>query len=161
MSGPETIAPAHVEHYDPVASKIGMWLFLFTEVFLFGTLFIVYAVYLSMYRWDFQEGSAHLDKIFGAVNTLILLTSSLTMALSIAALERSKKFLSLALMSATIIFALVFLGVKSVEWHHKIAHDFPQFFKNKEGGICQKGIAVFYLIIFFSQCFQIDMVADI
>ncbi len=71
--------------YDPVANKIGMWVFLFTEVLLFGTLFICYAVYLYMFTWQFQKGSQNLDVPMGTLNTLILLTSSLTMALSIAA----------------------------------------------------------------------------
>jgi cytochrome c oxidase subunit 3 len=110
-----------------VASKIGMWLFLFTELLLFGTLFIGFAVYLDKYRWDFQKGSEHLNRLIGATNTLILLTSSLTMALSIAALERGKKFLSLALQAVTIGFALAFLIIKGFEWYHKYQdHLFPK-----------------------------------
>ncbi len=116
-------ADAHGEHYDPVASKIGMWLFLFTEVLLFGTLFIVFAVYLSLYHFNFSEGSRQLDKVIGATNTVILLTSSLTMALSIAALERSSKRLSLLLMAITLLLALSFLCIKAYEWHHKFEHD--------------------------------------
>ena len=112
-------ADQHAEHYDPTAGKIGMWLFLFTEVLLFGSLFLAFAVYLHDYRWDFQEVSRHLDWVAGGVNTVILLTSSLTMALSIAALERSKRGLSLALQVATILFACGFLVVKSFEWGHK------------------------------------------
>lgn len=115
------------EHYDPVASKIGMWLFLFTEVLLFGVLFIAYAVYLNMYRWDFLEASGHLDRPIGAANTVILLTSSLTMAMAIAALLRSNKKLSLVLMGATLLCAAAFLGIKSVEWGNKFTHDiYPQ-----------------------------------
>jgi cytochrome c oxidase subunit 3 len=117
------VPAAHAEHYDPVAGKIGMWLFLFTEVLLFGTLFIVYGVYLDTHFWDFREGSSHLDKLIGAVNTLILLTSSMTMALAIASLERGKKKRSLLLMLTTVLCALAFLGIKSVEWGSKFAHD--------------------------------------
>lgn len=111
----------HGEHYDPVASKIGMWLFLFTEVILFGGLFLAYAVYVFIYRRDFIEGSHHLDKLIGAANTVILLTSSMTMAISIAALQRGRKALSLAMMTLTLLFALSFLGIKSFEWSHKFA----------------------------------------
>lgn len=114
---------ASTRHYDPVACKIGMWLFLFTEVFLFGALFIAYAVYLNTYRWDFQVASGQLDKLFGATNTMILLTSSLTMALSIAALSRGNKRGSLAMASLTLVFALAFLIIKAFEWEHKFAHD--------------------------------------
>jgi len=67
---------AHSEHYDPVASRIGMWLFLFTEVLLFGGMFIAYAVYLNLHRSDFMEASGHLDLVSGAANTAILLTSA-------------------------------------------------------------------------------------
>ena len=117
----------HAGHHDPVASKIGMWLFLFTEVLLFGALFIAYAVYLSTYRWDFRAASAHLDKPIGAVNTAILLTSSLSMALAIAALSRANKKLSLGLLVVTLLCAAAFLGLKSFEWGHKFSHDiYPQ-----------------------------------
>ncbi len=116
----------HSDHYDPTGAKIGMWLFLFTEIMLFGALFLTFAIYLSEYRFDFQESSGHLDRLLGAVNTVILLTSSLTMALSIAALERSRKQLALGMLLVTILFALAFLVIKSFEWEAKFAHDiFP------------------------------------
>src|SRR5512139_1458669 len=81
----------HVEHYNPMAGKIAMWLFLFTEVLLFGTVFIGYAVYLHEYHRDFRTTAHELDKLVGAANTVILLTSSLTMALSIAALAGGRR----------------------------------------------------------------------
>ncbi len=113
---------AHAEHYDPVAGKIGMWLFLFTEALLFGTLFIVYAVYLNEYTWQFKKGSAELNVPIGAVNTLILLTSSLTMALSIAALQRSNRKPAVGMMIATMACALAFCVIKSFEWAAKFEH---------------------------------------
>lgn len=117
----------HLEHHDPVANKIGMWLFLFTEVLLFGALFIAYAVYLQTHHWEFREASARLDRPIGAVNTVILLTSSLTMALAIAVLSRQKKRLALGLLAATLLCAGAFLAIKSVEWGHKFEHDlYPQ-----------------------------------
>ena len=67
-----------------------MWLFLFTEVLLFGDLFLAFAVYLHCTPGSSSDGSAQLTCSVGAVNTVILLTSSLTMALAIAALERGK-----------------------------------------------------------------------
>lgn len=122
MSQGTAAAQQHHEHYDPEANRIGMWLFLFTEVLLFGALFIAYAMYLTLHRWDFMVGSAQLDKLMGAANTVILLTSSLTMALSIGALERGKKMLSLVLLGVTLLFSFGFLGIKSVEWSHKYHH---------------------------------------
>lgn len=109
--------------YDPVAARIGMWLFLATEVLLFGALFIAYAVYLKQYTWHFSTGSGELSVPIGAFNTAVLLTSSLTMALSIAALQRGKRSLSQMMMNATIGFALVFLVVKAFEWGGKFEHD--------------------------------------
>jgi len=115
-------AAVHHAHHDPEANKIGMWLFLFTEVLLFGTLFIAYAMYLNMHHWWFMAGSAELDKVMGAINTVILLTSSLSMALAIGALERGRKWLSLAMLGVTLAFSLGFLAIKSVEWSHKFHH---------------------------------------
>ncbi len=118
---------AHAEHYDPAASRIGMWLFLFTEVLLFGGMFIAYAVYLHLHRAGFEEASGHLDIMSGAVNTAILLTSSLTMALAIAAMSRGKRNLSLGLLATTIAFAAGFMVIKAFEWGHKFHLDiFPK-----------------------------------
>ncbi len=112
----------HAEHghYDPMANKIGMWTFLFTEALLFGALFIAFFVYLSTNTGDFLDCSSELNRIMGAINTVVLLTSSLTMALAIAALQRGNKRLSLNLMLMTLVFAAVFLIIKYFEWSHKI-----------------------------------------
>ena len=64
----------HVEHYDPFGGKMGFWLFLFTEVFLFGMFFLAFSIYLQKYRVEFQTSSEHLDVAMGGTNTAILLT---------------------------------------------------------------------------------------
>lgn len=120
---PDQPHAAHAEHYDPVAGKIGMWLFLFTEILLFGSMFICFAVYLALYRVDFQHASTYLNKILGAANTAILLTSSLSMALAIATLARGNRKLTQLLLATTIAFALAFLVIKSFEWGHKFETD--------------------------------------
>jgi cytochrome c oxidase subunit III len=112
----------HAEHYNPMAGKMAMWLFLFTEMLLFGTVFIGFAVYLHEYKRDFQTTSHELDKLIGATNTIILLTSSMTMALSIAALAGQRRRRALGLMAVTILCALMFMGIKSYEWGHKFEH---------------------------------------
>jgi len=114
--------PSHVEHdhFDAVANKLGFWLFLFTEVFLFGMLFMVFAVYLAKFTADFRSSSAHLDVLMGGTNTLVLLTSSLTMALAIQAVQRGLKGRSILLMAITIAFAVTFCVIKYFEWTHKI-----------------------------------------
>ncbi len=109
-----------VPGYDPIASRMGMWLFLFTELLLFGALFIAFAAYLSKYPTYFAEGSNSLNVPVGAFNTVVLLTSSLTMALAIAALQRGDKNLSIKMLNATVLFAGVFCVIKAFEWGAKI-----------------------------------------
>ena len=70
-------------HKDYEGSKLGMWLFLFTEILLFGGLFILYSAYRARYPLEFHDGGQHLNVVIGVANTIILLTSSLTVALSI------------------------------------------------------------------------------
>jgi len=106
----------HHVHRDDVGAKMGMWLFLFTEVLLFGGMFLVYAVY----RYHFA--AMELNTTMGTLNTIILLTSSLTVALSIAALQGGNKFLSLVFLSVTLLFALMFMVIKYFEWTTKISH---------------------------------------
>lgn len=98
---------------------MGMWLFLFTELVLFGGMFIVYAVYRFKHPEEFQLAATELDTLVGTVNTIILLTSSLTVALSITAIQKGKKELSLMFLWMTMIFALAFLVNKYFEWGHK------------------------------------------
>ena len=81
---------SHEVHRDDVGARMGMWLFLFTELLLFGGLFLVYAVYRHEYIDQFRVAAMALNTTVGALNTIILLTSSLTVALSIAALQKRK-----------------------------------------------------------------------
>ena len=107
---------------DDEASKLGMWLFLFTELLLFGGLFLVYAIYRMMNQEAFLEASMHLNVVMGTVNTVVLLTSSLTVALSVSALQRGETKRSLLLLIATLLFAATFLVIKYFEWSAKIGH---------------------------------------
>ncbi|MFZ0391101.1 MAG: cytochrome c oxidase subunit 3 family protein [Calditrichia bacterium] len=109
-------------HYDPIGSRVGMWLFLFTEILLFGGLFLLYAVYMNKYPQDFHYASGELDQFVGALNTIILLTSSLTMVLAVASLQRKKTNLTVIFLITTIFFGLVFLINKYFEWSAKFEH---------------------------------------
>ncbi len=109
----------HHTHRDDAGTRMGMWLFLFTELFLFGGLFVVYAVYRFKYPDAFHLAARELDTFVGTVNTLILLTSSLTVALSIAAIRQGKRRLAVALVGMTILLAAAFLVNKYFEWGHK------------------------------------------
>ena len=107
---------------DDTGAKLGMWLFILSELLLFGGMFILYSVYRYKNPVDFYHGSRELDVILGTLNTLILLTSSLTMALSISAIQKGNRKLSTYLLIATIFFGLLFLLNKGIEWSTKMNH---------------------------------------
>lgn len=113
---------SHPEHKDNLGDKLGMWLFLFTELLLFGGLFILYAVYLARYPKEFGAAGSELNVIYGAVNTVVLLTSSLFAAMAVTAVKRGQKRATMALLSGTLGCAAIFLVIKYVEWSAKIAH---------------------------------------
>jgi len=117
-----TQAVTHLEHRDDLGSKIGMWLFIFTELLLFGGLFVVYSVYRYMNATAFHLAAHELDVTIGTVNTVILLVSSMTVAMSTTAIQKGKRKLTVALLAITIILALVFLVNKYFEWGAKIHH---------------------------------------
>jgi cytochrome c oxidase subunit 3 len=102
-------------------AKLGMWLFLFTELLFFGGMFLLYAVYRGRYAAGFHAAAAEENTLVGAGNTALLLTNSLTMALAVAALRAGRIRRSLLAQGATILMGLGFLGVKGAEWAAKIA----------------------------------------
>ena len=139
--------PAHFEHRDDEGMRMGMWLFLFTEVLLFGGLFLVYAVYRFQNSEAFHDGSHRLNWIIGAINTAILLTSSYTVALSIAAIQSGQTKKAKWLLVITIIFALAFLVNKYFEWMGKYHHGlFPGMDEFKE---LSRGESLFYFLYYF------------
>jgi cytochrome c oxidase subunit 3 len=109
-------------HRDDFGSKMGMWLFLFTELILFGGLFIMYMVYRVEYTEEFHLAAKELNLALGTLNTMILLTSSLTMVLSIVAIQRGSKKLSVFYLLSTIGLALAFMVIKAFEWGAKFSH---------------------------------------
>jgi cytochrome c oxidase subunit 3 len=109
-------------HQDNTGSKIGMWLFLLSEIILFGGLFLLYSSYRYKNPLDFHLAAWELNRVLGTINTLILITSSLTIALSILFVQKGDHKLSMILLSATIFLGLLFLGIKYVEWTAKIEH---------------------------------------
>lgn len=113
---------AHELHRDDFGSKLGMWLFLVTEILLFSGLFISYSYLRNRYPMEFHHAGSLLNARIGVANTFILLTSSLTMVLSIVAIQRSDRAKSLLFLGATLLLGVVFLVNKSFEWHAKIHH---------------------------------------
>lgn len=109
-------------HYDPEASKLGMWLFIFTELLLFGGLFIVYSIYRFLNPVAFQMAGHELNQTIGAINTLVLLVSSMTIAMATSALQKKNKGLTVFLLEVTIMLAIIFLINKYFEWGVKFDH---------------------------------------
>ena len=103
--------PAHLQHHfvsaeqQFEASKLGMWLFLVTEILLFGGMFVAYAIYRAWYPELFEQASTQLDTILGALNTLVLLASSLTVAWAIRAAQTDNRKLLVILLWATVALA--------------------------------------------------------
>lgn len=113
---------SHPERRDDVGARFGMWLFLFTELLLFGGLFILYAVYLSRYPHEFAAGGKQLNLLFGTANTAILLTSSLLAAMAVTALRRGERGATLGLLAGTVGCAALFMVDKYFEWSAKFHH---------------------------------------
>jgi len=102
------------------AAKLGMWIFLATEVLFFGGLFLAYTVYRYLYPQTFAAASHHTEVILGGSNTAILLFSSTLMALAVRAAQLGRRKSLGWLLLATAVLGIVFLGVKAVEYHEDI-----------------------------------------
>jgi cytochrome c oxidase subunit III len=113
---------SHQEHTDNFGAKLGMWLFLFTELLLFGGLFILYAVYLARYPHEFSAAGRELNVTFGATNTIVLLTSSLMAAMAVTSIKRGERRTTLALLAGTLGCAGIFMVIKYLEWTAKFHH---------------------------------------
>jgi cytochrome c oxidase subunit III len=121
--------PKLQHHFDDMAqqaeaSTLGMWVFLVTEIMFFGGLFLAYLVYRHAYPTGFQEASNHLNVIWGAVNTVVLICSSLTMALAVRAAQTSAPpKTQVGWLLATMALGAAFLGVKVIEYGDKFTHN--------------------------------------
>lgn len=123
----------HDDHYHPPGLQhqfedmdqqmdsvtIGMWAFLAQEIMFFGGMFTVYLVFRSSYPMAFAAGSNHLDPFWGGLNTLVLIVSSLTMALTVYYAQKGNRNLQVILIILTMLFGTVFLGVKAIEYTGK------------------------------------------
>ena len=110
----------HVEeHRDDEASKLGMWLFIFTELLLFGGLFLVYSIFRAEYPLAFHASSLELSVTIGAINTIVLLFSSMTIAMALTAIQKNDQKRALIFIGITLFCAAIFLVNKYFEWGHK------------------------------------------
>lgn len=114
------------KHLSLETQSMGMWMFLISEIMFFGAVFAAYIVYRHAYPQVFQQASQHLDLFLGSLNTAILLTSSLCMALAVNSAARGIRGQTVFFLIATIILGIVFLGIKFVEYSKEFAaHLFP------------------------------------
>ena len=118
----------HVAHHFRDAehqfdsAKQGIWLFMVTEILMFGGLFVGYAIFHSIYPEMFSEGAHHLDWRLGFVNTLVLIVSSYTMAMSIHHLQKNEKSQAVVKLWITVGCGLIFMMIKAYEYYTKFEH---------------------------------------
>ena len=118
--------PVHEELGGYEGAKLGMWLFLATELLLFGVLFAGFALFHVTFLEAFKLAHHSLDKIMGGTNTVVLILSSMSAALSLDAIQRGRRKLCSFLLVLTILLASVFLVIKYFEYSHKFQHNiFP------------------------------------
>jgi cytochrome c oxidase subunit 3 len=117
--------PKHLAHHFDTpeqqyeSGKLGMWIFLVTEILLFGGLFCWYAVYRANHPEIFIYAHRFLDKTLGGINTLVLICSSLTMAWAVRSAQLGNRKLTVLMLVITLLCACGFLGIKYVEYEHK------------------------------------------
>ena len=122
-----TPEPAHAHpflqhHFEDLgqqheASTLGMWFFLTTEILFFGGVLLAYWVYRILYPEAWALGAAQQNKWFGGINTIVLIISSLTMALAVRNAQLGRRRGQVLMLVLTLIFGCTFIGVKMVEYH--------------------------------------------
>ncbi len=138
--------PALAHQFDSMeqqreASNFGMWCFLLTEIMMFGGLFTAYLIYRLKYYEAFVAGSTSISVSWGFANTLVLIASSLTMAMAVWAAQKGIRRFQVVFIALTMLLGAAFLGVKAKEYYDKYEEcHIPGASFNAEGGIgCEKG----------------------
>ena len=121
-----TTHPTHLQHHfadtdqQRESAKMGMWIFLLTEILLFGGLFVAYGIFRAWNPDMFYNAHQFLDVTLGTLNTIVLITSSLTMALAIRSMQLNDKKQTMMFLVLTLLFAATFMVIKYFEYSHKI-----------------------------------------
>jgi len=127
-TAPATHLQSHFQNMEQQreTSVVGMWVFLATEVMFFGGLFISYMVYRLAHYAAFAAASKELSVTIGAINTAVLIASSMTMAMSVHEAQLGRRKLVIMFLLLTLVFGLTFLGLKGYEWYdHITKHELP------------------------------------
>ncbi|MEZ4869157.1 MAG: cytochrome c oxidase subunit 3 family protein [Caldilineaceae bacterium] len=161
------MAEAHTalgHHFEDLAQQreantLGMWAFLATEVLFFGGLFAAYLVYRSAYPTAFAQGSEHLNMALGAINTGVLLTSSLTVALSVHAAELRARYRLLLFMLLTFVLGVIFLSIKGFEYYQEYTENLiPTINFAWEGENAAQAMLFFVLYFFMTGLHALHMI---
>ncbi len=130
------------------AARLAMWIFLGTEVLLFTALFAAYSVYRYLYPAGFEQASRSIETWIGFVNPLILVTSSFTVAMGVGWAARGKGRRTAVFFGVSVLLALVFLGLKALEYsHHFREGQLPGRFYTF-GGVTAPGGPMFFALYF-------------
>lgn len=116
--------PALQHHFENMeqqreAGTLGMWVFLVTEIMFFGGMFLAYTLYRYQYPAAFVSASNHLDIKLGAINTVVLIVSSFTMAMAVYSTQIGRQRATILCLILTMILGAGFLGIKAVEYREK------------------------------------------
>lgn len=131
------------------AANFGMWLFLATEIMFFGGVFAAYALYRGLYLPGFEAGSHLINVKIGALNTAVLICSSLTMAMAVRCAQLGKKNGLVAYLILTMLLGLVFVGVKLIfEWHHDYVEGLVPGLNFTYSGPHAHSVAMFFIFYF-------------
>jgi cytochrome c oxidase subunit 3 len=130
------------------AATFGMWIFLATEVLFFGGMLFAYAVYRGMYPEGFAEAGRHTKIVIGTINTVVLLTSSFTVAWAVHLAEQGRNRGVAVLLGVTVLLALAFLGLKGVEYHQEWTERLVPGVNFHEEGPNARAVELFYLLYF-------------
>ena len=129
-------------------ASIGMWIFLITEVMLFGGLFMAFTVYRLSNPHAFDTGSAHMEVLLGSINTAVLICSSFTMALAVYSAEIGNQRRLALFLVGTMIIGAIFLAIKFTEYYlHYQDHKVPGFWFEFSGPDAAK-VQMFFVFYF-------------
>jgi cytochrome c oxidase subunit 3 len=156
-------------HFDDMdqqfdSATLGMWVFLLTEIMFFGGMFAGYTIYRYLYPDAFASTSKHLDTLMGALNTAVLICSSLTMALAVRSAQIGNRKLLIWMLILTLFFGLVFLGVKAIEYHDKYLHHLipgPHFEYNEDPQYFHQAQILFFLYFAMTGFHALHMIVGI
>ncbi len=165
MSQAETRHVAgHFEEHAQMrdAMNLGMWTFLASEILFFGGLFLAYTVFRNLYPEAFHNGSSHLNRTLGTINTFVLLLSSLMMALADHAVQREGRRLTMLCLGSVVALALTFLVIKGFEYHHEWTLGHVPGLKWTYEGPDSGQVQLFYVLYFtMTSLHAVHMIAGI